>query len=88
MMLRDPSNLEDIGVDVHGSEVLLCGEQSGDTKVEIVAINLEEINVTFHVDSAPASPKGPKRFDNTTCSEDVAPADSFALEDDMAATYR
>ncbi|GAA0165722.1 hypothetical protein LIER_21049 [Lithospermum erythrorhizon] len=86
-MLSDPSNLEDVGVNLHGSEVLQCGEivdQSGDTKVEIAAIDLEEINVTYHVESAPASPTDPKRFDNNNCPEDVAPAANQDLDDVLA----
>ncbi|GAA0184824.1 hypothetical protein LIER_32112 [Lithospermum erythrorhizon] len=84
---RDPSNLKDVGVSLHGSKVLQCGEivdQSADTKVEIAAIDLAEINVTYHMESAPVSPKDPKRFDNNNCSEAVAPVDNQALEDVIA----
>ncbi|GAA0169219.1 hypothetical protein LIER_23749 [Lithospermum erythrorhizon] len=85
-LLSDSAEIEDNRVDVNGSEVNQCGEivdQFGDTMTEIAAIDLEEINVTFHVDSALSSPKDPKRFDNT-CSEDVALEDHQALDDDMA----
>ncbi|GAA0175808.1 hypothetical protein LIER_28911 [Lithospermum erythrorhizon] len=76
-----------VGVDLHGSEVLQCGEivdQCGDTKVEIEAIDLEEINVTYHVESAPTSPTDPRRFDNNNYPEDVAPVTNQALDDVLA----
>ncbi|GAA0177619.1 hypothetical protein LIER_29728 [Lithospermum erythrorhizon] len=83
-LLSDPTNPTDVGVDLPGSEVLQSGEivdQSGDTKVEIATIDLEEINVTYHVESAPSSPTDPKRFDNNISFEDVAPVANQALDD-------
>ncbi|GAA0144994.1 hypothetical protein LIER_05292 [Lithospermum erythrorhizon] len=66
---------------VNGSEVNQCGEvvgQSGDAKVKITGIDLVEINMSFHVDSAPSSPKDPERLD-ITCSESVALEKNQAL---------
>ncbi|GAA0185259.1 hypothetical protein LIER_32547 [Lithospermum erythrorhizon] len=87
LLMSDLADLEDNHAGVNGSEVNQCGEivgQSADTKVEIAAIDLTEINVTFHVDTAPSSPKDPKRLDNTY-SETVSPKDNQALGEDLAA---
>ncbi|GAA0153063.1 hypothetical protein LIER_11386 [Lithospermum erythrorhizon] len=84
--MSDPAVLEDNHIGVNGSKVNQCGEivgQSLDTKVEIASIDLAEINVTFHVGSAPSSPKDTKILDNT-CSENVAPEDNQALDEAMA----
>ncbi|GAA0142607.1 hypothetical protein LIER_42733 [Lithospermum erythrorhizon] len=90
LLLSDPADLHKDGGDHHvgenGFEVHQCGEivdQSGDMKVEIAAIDLTEINVPFHMDSAPSSPKYPERL-NITCSESVAPEENHALVEDMA----
>ncbi|GAA0184793.1 hypothetical protein LIER_32081 [Lithospermum erythrorhizon] len=87
LLMSEPADLIDNHVGVNGYEINQSGEiigQSGDTKVEIAAIDLAEINVTFHVDSAPTSSKDPNLLDNT-CYEIVAPEDSQALVEDMAA---
>ncbi|GAA0148503.1 hypothetical protein LIER_07926 [Lithospermum erythrorhizon] len=90
LLLSDPAELHKDGGDHHvgeiGSKVNQCGEivdQSGDTKVEIAAIDLAEINVSFHVDSAPSSPKDPERL-NITCFESVATKENPAPVEDMA----
>ncbi|GAA0174300.1 hypothetical protein LIER_27721 [Lithospermum erythrorhizon] len=84
----DPThrNGGDNHVGENGFEVHQCREivdQSGDTKVRIAAIDVAEINVPFHVDSAPSSPKDPERL-NITCSESVGPEENYVLVEDMA----
>ncbi|GAA0155292.1 hypothetical protein LIER_13053 [Lithospermum erythrorhizon] len=90
LLLSDPTELHTVGGDQHvgenGSEVNQSREivdQSGDTKVEIVTIDFAEINVLFHVDSAPSSPKDSKKL-NIICSESVFPEENHALVEDMA----